>query len=321
MMPPRMLERLPVMKEAGFSFHGEDVASPVGWSPELITSLDWLRLAELARAIAANAGCELGGSRVFEDGSVLFAMFEEPKSAHPRRALVKVVAWDEWSATPPMVESFVREVQTARNARGVLIAPGGFTPAALHAAAEHQIEPVDAARLCSALASIEEERSDFFYLITTAGDFSTPTCPVCLHRMTRDLQESPAETRTLHSDYIFRSSAIVAEPVVCRRLEIAPGVEVKFLHEVRAREIMVHGHVTGDFVCEGRLTLGGSATLAGTVAAHAIDVRDGGELSGQSRIIEGDLQPIVPVRRSSQWSCRNPMGKPNCARVAFHPHE
>ena len=32
-------------------------------------------------------------------------------------------------------------------------------------------------------------------------------------------------------------------------------------HEVRAREIMVHGHVTGDFVCEGRLTLGGSATL------------------------------------------------------------
>ena len=316
-----MLEPFSALIEAGFSSQGEDGGLPLGWSPELIASLDWLRLAELARAVAANGGCELGGSRVFEDGSVLFAMFEEPQSAQPKRALVKLVAWNEWSATPQMVETFAQEVRTAREARGVLIAPGGFTPAASHAAAEHQIEPVDAARLCGTLKSLPEERSDFFHVITTAGDFSAPTCPVCLKKMTRNQQASATETRPIHSEYIFQSSAIVAEPVVCRRLEIAPNVEVQFLHEVRAQEIVVHGHVTGDFVCEGRLTLGGSATLTGTVTARAVDVRDGGELLGQARIIEGDLQPITPVRRRWLWSCQNPMGKPNCARVVFDSHD
>ena len=172
-----MLEPFSVVKEAGFSSQGEGDELPPGWSPELIASLDWLRLAELARAIASNAGCELGGSRVFEDGSVLFAMFEEPKSAQPRRVLVKLLAWNDWCATPQMVETFAQDVRSTRDARGVLIAPGGFTPAASHAAAEHHIEPVDAARLCGTLKSMAEERSDFFHVITTAGDFSAPTCP------------------------------------------------------------------------------------------------------------------------------------------------
>lgn len=316
-----MLEPFSALKEAGFSLEGEGDSLPPGWSPELINQLDWLRLAELARAIAANAGCELGGSRVMEDGSVLFAMFEQPRSAQPKRALVKIVAWNQWSATPQVVENFVSEVQSARNARGVLIAPGGFTPAASHAAAEHQIEPVDAARLCDTLKRLPEERSDFFHGITTAGDFSTPTCPVCLKKMKRQQQTSAAETRPLHSEFVFQSSAIVAEQVVCRRLEIAPKIEVQFLHEVRAQEIIVNGHATGDFVCDGRLTLGSGATLTGSVAARAVDVKDGGELIGQARIIEGDLQPVKPMRRRWMWTCQNPIGKPNCARVVFDPHD
>ncbi len=315
-----MLEPFSALKEAGFSSVGEAEELPLGWSPELIASLDWLRLAELARAVAANAGCELGGSQVFEDGSVLFAMIEQPKSAEPKRALVRLVAWNEWSATPQMVEAFAHDLRSARDARGVMIAPGGFTPAASHAAAEHQIEPVDAARLCNTLKMLPPDRSDFFHVITTAGEFQTPTCPVCLKKMSLDPQTSAAETRPVHSEFIFQSSAIVAEPVVCRRLEIMPDVEVQFLHEVRAGEIVVRGHATGDFVCEGRLTLGSRATLAGSVAARAVDVQEGGELLGEARIIEGDLQPIKPVRRRWLWSCHNPVGKPNCARVVFEPH-
>lgn len=316
-----MLEPFTTINEHGFSAPGEEAVPPLGWSPELIVSLDWLRIAELARAIASNAGCELGGSRVFEDGSVLFAMFEEPKSAKPRRALVKLVAWNDWSATPRMVEIFAEEVRTARNARGVLIAPGGFTPAASHAAAEHHIEPVDASRLCTTLKSLPAERSDFFHVLTTSGDYSTPTCPVCLKKMTQEQESGLPEVKKMHSEYVFQSSAIVADPVVCRRLEVLPNVEVQFLHEVHAQEIVVHGHVTGDFVCEGRLTLGSGATLNGTVAARAVDVRDGGELLGTARIIEGDLQPVVPARRRWFWKCRNLLGKPNCVRVQFDVHE
>jgi hypothetical protein len=316
-----MLEPFATVKEAGVSTEGGPDELPLGWSPELIASLDWLRLAELARAIASNAGCELGGSRVFEDGSLLFAMFEQPKSAQPKRALVKLLAWNEWGATPQIVEAFAGQVRGAKNPRGVLIAPGGFTPAASHAAAEHQIEPVDAARLSDTLKMLPQERSDFFYSLTVTGEFSTPTCPVCLKKLSKTMQASAAETRPIHSEFIFQSSAIVAEPVVCRRLEVTPDIEVQFLHEVRAQEIVINGHATGDFVCEGRLTLGSRATLNGTVAARAVDVRDGGELLGQARIIEGDLQPVTPVRRRWQWTCRNPLGKPNCARVLFDTHE
>ncbi len=293
---------------------------PEGWTAELIAGLDWLRLAELARAVASNAGCELGGSRVFEDGSVLFAMFEQPRSVNPQRALVRLVSWNEWSATPHIVESFAREVQTARDARGVLIAPGGFTNAALHTATEHGIEAVDAMRLATTLRSLPDEQSDFFHVITTAGDSSSPSCPVCLRKMTRH-QQAVADTLQPQNEYVFQSSTIVAEPMHCRRIEVLRGCEVQFLHEVRAREIVIHGHVVGDFVCEGPLTLESGATLSGTVSARAVNVRDGAELLGQARILEGDLQPIVSSRPRWFWICENPMGKPACRRVVFDPHE
>lgn len=316
-----MLEPFVALKEAGFSIREGDERASWGWSAELIASLDWLRLAELARAVAANAGCELGGSRVFEDGSVLFAIFEQPKSAKPRRSLVKLAAWNEWGATPQSVEAFAREVATARNARGIFIAPGGFTAAARHAASEHHIEAVDAAQMAGTLRALPVDQADFFHAITTAGDCSTPSCPSCLKKLTRDQRPASEDSAPENAEYIFQSSAIVAEPVHCRRIEVMPQVEVQFLHEVRTQEMVVHGHVTGDFVCDGRLTLGAGATLNGTVAARAVDVRDGGELLGKARIIEGDLRPVTPIKPRLLWRCRNPLGKPACAKVVFEAHD
>lgn len=316
-----MLEPFLSLREAGFSRAGEAGVLSGAWTPELIASLDWLRLAELARAVASTAGCGLGGSRVFEDGSVIFAMFEAPKSSHPRRALVKIAGWHEWGGTQRTVEYFAREVQTARDARGILIAPGGFTAGARHAASEHHIELVDAARLCATLNSLPEDHSDFFHVITTVGDYSAPSCPMCLKRMTRRQQGDFADLPPTTSDYVFQASAIVAEPVVCRRLEVLPDCEVQFLHEVRAHDMMIRGHARGDFVCEGLLTLDKGATLNGTIAARAMDVRDGGELLGKARIIEGDLQPVVPAKPRWFWVCENPFGKPGCKRIMFEPHE
>lgn len=42
---------------------------------------------------------------------------------------------------------FAREILTANQARGMMISPRGFTPAALLAAQEHRIQTVDAAAL------------------------------------------------------------------------------------------------------------------------------------------------------------------------------
>lgn len=315
-----MLEPFTALRESGFSTLELSGDTPRGWSAELIAQLDWLRLAELARAIVADAGCELGGSRVLADGSVLFAMFEDPKSSKPRRALVKLVPWNEWGAMPATVERFANEVYSTRNARGILIAPGGFTTASLHAAQEHHIETVDSARLFSRIQSMRTEEADFFHVITTAGDYSTPTCPVCLQKLTQQPVTGTLMPDSIHGECVYQSSAIVAEPIECRRLEILPDVEVQFLHEVRAREIVIHGHAAGDFICHGQVTLGQRATLFGTVAARSVDVKEGGELIGSARILDGDLNAPQGTKGRWHWRCKNLLGNSQCLGVCFDAH-
>lgn len=315
-----MLDPFVTLAEAGFSQQGELItAGPETdhWTPELIASLDWMRMAELVRALAAHGGCELARSMVLEDGSVAFAMIERPTTAHPQRALVKITSWNEWGATPANVMQFAREVLTANKTRGILIAPGGFTPAALLAAQEHRIETVDAAGLYQVLQSLPAERSDFFFTIATAGDRTTPTCPVCLQKLSK--VESVSRTE-LPESRVFEESGLIADHVQANCVEVAAGTEVTFLHEVKAREIVIAGDATGDFVCEGPVTLLPGGTLNGSVAARSVNVRDGGELLGKFRILSGPPQSFITEIRRWHWLCRSDRRKQECERVSFEPH-
>ena len=291
------------------------------WSPDLIASLDWLRVVELLRAMAAHAGCQLGGSRVFPDGSVLFAMVERPQSTTPQRALVRLVPWNDWEASTQWVETFARELAAATDARGVLVAPGGFTAAARHAANARRIETVDAAQLALAVRTLPVEKQRFFLSLTASGDPHSPSCPVCLQKLTLLQKPMPVEQQTVQADMVFPESAIVAEPVNCSRLIVRAGCEVQFLHEVHAREILVQGHATGDFVCEGTLTLEPGATLTGTVVTRSLNVLDGAEMIGPAKIVEGPLVAMVHTRPVWQWCCENAQGRPQCKAVLFEPHE
>ncbi len=315
-----MLDPFSKLAEAGFSQQGGLITSGPEtdhWTPELIANLDWMRVAELVRAIAAHGGCELARSLVLEDGSVMFAMIEQPLTAHPQRALVKVAAWNEWGATPETVMRFAKEVHTAQKARGVLISPGGFTPAALLAAQEHRIEAVDAAALYQVLLNLPSERSDFFFTIATAGDYKTPTCPVCLQKLTRVESVTRSALPPLRE---IQESGLIADHVHASRVVVAADTEVTFLHEVRAGSIEIAGEATGDFVCEGPVTLLPGGTLSGTVAARSMQVQDGGELRGSFRILQGPPRSFVTEIRHWQWRCRSDRTKPECVRVVFEPH-
>lgn len=312
-----MLDPFGTLEQAGFSLRPQGgVDRLVGWSPELIASLDWARLSELARAIATESGCELAGSRVLPDGVVVFGMIEEPKSAKPRRAMVKISPWNEWGATPEAVQRFAQEVRTARDTRGILIAPAGFSPAALRAAQEQRIEAVDAAALDAAVRALPGDKSDFLFVITTAGDYATPSCPICLKKLQRiEQEEHELPSRTIDTD------GLIADCVVCDRLEIAAGCEVTFLQEVRARTISISGHASGDFVCEGPVTLEAGGTLSGKIAARSLNVRDGGELLGQFRILDGKLGSFVKPAMRWHWRCGGLLGRKACLGVVFEPHE
>lgn len=292
-----------------------------GWSQDLLLSLDWMRLGELLRAMAVNAGCELGPSRVQADGSIEFAMLEAPKERQPRRALVRLAAWNQWGATPESVQAFSLALGRIREqCRGVLVAPGGFSSAASKRAAELEIEAVDASKLHAALLAMRPEQSDFFFTITTGGDHSVPTCPVCLKKLSRVDQPSTRSMQVIPSELVYQSSSVVPEVVVCERMEVLAGCEVTFLHEVRAREIVIRGHASGDFVCEGSFTLETGAGLEGTVAARAFNVRHGAEMLGQMRIIEGALDPLNTGAVNWFWRCQNGSGNPLCNTVLFEPH-
>ncbi|MCB1210064.1 MAG: polymer-forming cytoskeletal protein [Verrucomicrobiales bacterium] len=317
-----MLEPFHALREAGFSRSGGIVsAAPDRWSADLIASLYWMRLVELARALTANAGCQLAGSRVLIDGSVVFGMIENPGTPHAGRALVKLASWNEWGATPEIIEQFASEVRTARNARGILIAPGGATRAAMQRAGELRVELVDAVGLDDTLASLPPEKSDFFFVVATAGDYTTPTCPVCLKKLSRVVVDTYRDPMAIESERVIDASTIIAEPVQCRRLCVAPRCEVQFLQEVRANEIIIAGDVTGDFVCDGTVTLLAAATLTGSVTARALNVEDGATMLGRTRTLEGKLEPMNLGRPRWEWRCRRPDGRTDCARVVFEPHE
>jgi hypothetical protein len=305
----------------GFSLRGDPEKGVEGWSPELIAGLDWLRLGELLRAIAAQAGCELGPSRVQLDGSVQFAMLEAPKSLHERRALVKLVGWKEWGATPETVQAFVQELGRIREpTRGILVAPDGFSAAAKNRALNLQIEAIDAVQLHASLTRLAPEQADFFYTVTTAGSCKVPTCPVCLRKLSRVEQQSTRALRSVPGEMVFQSSSLVPDPVACGRLEVMRDCEVTFLHEVRAKEMLVRGHVSGDFICEGPVTLERGATLAGTVAARSVDVQDGAEILGQFRILDGITDALTQLAPTWFWRCLNDSGKAQCRNVLFEPH-
>ncbi|SKB09157.1 hypothetical protein SAMN02745166_05102 [Prosthecobacter debontii] len=314
-----MLDPFVTLSEAGFSAqNGAGLIGPGIWTPELIVSLDWLRLAEVVRSIASHAGCELAGSRVLPDGSLLFGMIERPTTSHPQRALVKLSAWNEWGATSESVAHFAREVRTASRTRGILVAPAGFNSAAQLTAQEHRIEMVDAQALCAVLKSLPPERSDLFYTIATAGLHTTPSCPICLMKMERvdpASQNNPASIRVISERGLF------AEPVICDLLDIAPGAEVEFLYPVQSRAMRVCGHAAGDFSCDGTVTIQAGGLLDGRIAAKAVNVLEGGELRGQFRILDAEkVEPFVQQPERWHWGCRNLEGKAECRDITFEPH-
>jgi hypothetical protein len=291
------------------------------WSPELIASLDWLRLGELLRAISVHAGYELGPSRVNLDGSVQFAMQHETPTTNLKRQLVKLTAWNQWGASPETLQQFVNELGRIREpCQGILVAPDGFSPAAKAHARQLGIEAVDAAQIFATLCAMPPEQADFFHTITTAGNSKSPTCPVCLHKLSRVDQPTTRALRSLPGEMIFQSTTVVPDPVACGRLEIMPDCEVTFLHEIRTQELIVRGHVSGDFICQGSVTLEPGSTLTGSVAARSINVRDGAELRGQFRIVEGVSEAIAPISTAWFWRCLNDSAKDACRSVVFQPH-
>jgi hypothetical protein len=291
------------------------------WTAEIVAGLDWMRLSELLRAIASNAGCRLGPSRVEADGRVQFAMLERPGNRAELRSLVRVLGWNVWGATPEEVETFARELGRIREpTRGVLVAPGGCTQAAMMAALKHGMELVDAERLAETLRALPEEQTRFLHELTLSPGWQVPSCPLCLRKLRQVTQPVLRGPVGVAEQMVFQVSSIVPDAVHCRMLEVMREVEVRFLQPVWSRMMILRGHVTGHFVCDGPVVLDPGARLEGSVAARSIKVHPGADLVGQAQILAAEAQCPVPDEGRWFWRCVNGEASAECRRIVFHPH-
>lgn len=297
------------------------------WTADLLLSLDWCRIVELARAMALFGGFELGSTTVRMDGAADFTM-TRGKGSQAQRYRVRLAEWNQWQATVVGVEEFAQTLkkEKQRSTRGVLLAPGGFSASALHLARQCQIETVDADILAARLNELPETHSVFFYETGTLGDYGTPTCPACMKRMEllpEPRPQTPGRVSAL-PDLSYRTSDIVAEVVAARRIEIHRNCEVYFLREVHARDVIVHGHAVGNFVCDGCLLLNPGSVVEGTVAARSVMVRPGAVLNGETRILQSAPESLAQEAPSVAWRCANRSVnaklRAKCEQVVFRVH-
>ena len=123
------------------------------------------------------------------------------------------------------------------------------------------------------------------------------------------------------SNLHYRTSDIVADPVLARRLEIDRDCEVHFLREVRAKEVCIHGRAIGDVVCDGLVRLNPGAVLLGNVAARSVLVRPGAELRGDTRILKaGELGTVEKSPTAWLWTCGKLPPQKGCEKVRLLPH-
>ncbi len=291
------------------------------WTATFLAGLDWNRIVELARALASASGFEASDKKVFPDGGTEFSMVwrKEPWSS---KTLVRIASWNQWMVSVECVTRMDHELKFLQKHRGIFIAPGGFTPAALNYAKNCGIETVDAETLVARLNEIPVEHQEYFFTMGTSGNATTPSCPHCLRPLEHTAATMP-HTRILNRlpDLSFDRHEIVADPIVARRIEVLRHGDVQFLHGVRARDLIVHGVVSGDFVCQGGVLLNPGAVLNGNVAARSIVVRPGAELNGQARIIDGNPESASTQHSHKLWRCVNPTPHDKCWTVEFVPHE
>jgi len=290
------------------------------WTAEVIADLDWRRIAEIVRAMASFSGFGLGPTTLEPDAQADFTMNQLLRGTL-LRFLVRLAPWNNWVATRDAIEAFSRDTALVKDMRGIYIAPLGFSPSALQAAHVAQIELVDATMLAARLNQLPEEHSHFYHEVGTAGNASTPSCPACLGRLTRAAaEERPPLDYDKLPDLSYRGSDLVAEATAARRLEVMAGCEVHFVHEVHARDIIIHGVAIGNFVCDGIILLNPGARLFGTVAARSVLVRPGAEMHGETRILQSTPKPIQSTVKEWVWKCDSETSKDACRSVCLLPH-
>ena len=85
-------------------------------------------------------------------------------------------------------------------------------------------------------------------------------------------------------DITLNSNSKIMGNVSCRRLIIDKRANVAFANEVECEEAIIDGHVTGHFICKGKLHLKNKAVLNGNMIVANMTIDKGARHNGQISI-------------------------------------
>lgn len=85
-------------------------------------------------------------------------------------------------------------------------------------------------------------------------------------------------------DITLNSHSKIMGHVSCRRLIIDKRADVAFANEVECEEAIIDGHVTGHFICHGKLHLKKKAVLNGNIVVANMTIDKGARHNGQISI-------------------------------------
>ncbi len=88
-------------------------------------------------------------------------------------------------------------------------------------------------------------------------------------------------------DAVFRHSGRVRGQLHCETLVLEKNCQVSFPDGVMARRAEIAGHLVGDLTCSGKVRIARNGIVEGSLAAVDLELRDGGRISGETRLDPG----------------------------------
>ncbi len=154
------------------------------WTLEVLQSLEWRRFEKLCEAYYREKGIRNVAISLAANGGMDIYLFQD--EARPKQATAVVHARTRGPVATGV--QGVRELLGVMSHEGIerafFMTNGIFSPEAKALGHHHKIVLVDARVLLAMILRLEPEQQQRLLAEATAGDYTSPTCPMCGQKMT-----------------------------------------------------------------------------------------------------------------------------------------
>lgn len=152
-------------------------------TPKLLRDLEWRRLEEVTAAYFEQIGWSSKLNTFGSDGGIDIKLvrLNDPKAT----AIVQCKAWNDWKVGVKEIREFYGVLTAESISKGYFVISGDFTEEARSFAQRKPLTLISGNDLIARIALLPDLARRRVYSIAIAGDYATPSCPRCGHKMVR----------------------------------------------------------------------------------------------------------------------------------------